>query len=67
MRQAQWQAMGESEKAIHVVRGFVRGKFKNYRMMLYRSQRKHAELLLADAIARLDNARFSRTCGDNAS
>jgi CRISPR-associated protein Cas1 len=59
--------MGESEKAIHVVRGFVRGKFKNYRMMLYRSQRKHAELLLADAIARLDNARFSRTCGDNAS
>jgi CRISPR-associated protein Cas1 len=56
VRQAQWQAMGESEKAIHVVRGFVRGKLKNYRMMLYRSQRKHAELQLADAIARLDNA-----------
>ncbi len=56
VRQAQWKAMGESEKAIHVVRGFVRGKLKNYRMMLYRSQRKHAELLLADAIARLDNA-----------
>ncbi len=56
VRQAQWQAMGESEKAIHVVRGFVRGKLKNYRMMLYRSQRKHPELQLADAIARLGNA-----------
>ena len=56
VRQAQWKAMGESEKAIHVVRGFVRGKLKNYRMMLYRSQRKHPELQLADAIARLGNA-----------
>lgn len=56
VRQAQWQAIGESVKAIHLVKGFVRGKLKNYRMMLYRSQRKHAEIQLSEAISRLDNA-----------
>ncbi|MGK7875584.1 MAG: CRISPR-associated endonuclease Cas1, partial [Xenococcaceae cyanobacterium] len=31
VRKAQWQAAGESERAIHLVQGFVRGKLKNYR------------------------------------
>ncbi len=56
VRQAQWQAIGESEKAIHVVKGFVRGKLKNYRVMLHRSQRKHPELQLSEAISGLDRA-----------
>ncbi|MFP5269750.1 type I-D CRISPR-associated endonuclease Cas1d [Coleofasciculus sp.] len=56
VRKAQWKAMGESEKAIHVVKGFVRGKLKNYRMMLYRNQRKHGALELGEAIRRLDHA-----------
>lgn len=56
VRQAQWQAVGESEKAIHLVRGFVRGKLKNYRMMLSRNQRKHPEVQLQAAITRLENA-----------
>lgn len=55
VRQAQWQAAGESEKAIHLVRGFVRGKLKNYRMMLARTLRKHPELQLQAAISRLEN------------
>ncbi len=56
VRKAQWQAAGETEKAVHMVRGFVRGKLKNYRSMLYRSQRQYSELQLQSAIERLQNA-----------
>lgn len=56
VRQAQWQAAGESEKAIHLVRGFVRGKLKNYRMMLSRNQRNHPEVQMQAAITRIENA-----------
>lgn len=56
VRKAQWQAVGESEQALHVVRGFVRGKLKNYRTMLARNQRKYPELDLQSAIERLQNA-----------
>lgn len=56
VRSAQWQAVGESAKAVHLVQGFVRGKLKNYRNTLFRNQRKHPELELQAAITRVENA-----------
>ncbi|MBW4645176.1 MAG: type I-D CRISPR-associated endonuclease Cas1d [Goleter apudmare HA4340-LM2] len=56
LRKAQWQAIGESELAIHLVRGFVRGKLKNYRHALLRYQREHPELDLNTNITRLEQA-----------
>ena len=40
VRAAQWQAAGESVRAVHVVQGFVRGKLKSYRNLLLRAQRE---------------------------
>jgi CRISPR-associated protein Cas1 len=54
VRSAQWKAAGESPQALHLVRGFVRGKLKNYRTMLTRSQRQYSELNLQSAIATLE-------------
>ncbi|MEA5625866.1 type I-D CRISPR-associated endonuclease Cas1d [Nostoc sp. UHCC 0251] len=56
VRKAQWQAVGESEPAIHLVRGFVRGKLKNYRHSLLRTQREHPDTDLNNNITRLENA-----------
>lgn len=43
VRKAQWQAAGETTQAVHVVKGFVRGKLKNYRNVLLRAQRENAK------------------------
>lgn len=43
VRSAQWQAAGETDKALHVVRSFIRGKLKNYKSSLLRSQRDGVE------------------------
>lgn len=48
--------MGESQSAIHLVRGFVRGKLKNYRHSLLRTQREHPDIDLNNNITRLENA-----------
>ncbi|MBW4489493.1 MAG: type I-D CRISPR-associated endonuclease Cas1d [Trichocoleus desertorum ATA4-8-CV12] len=56
VRSAQWQAAGDSDKAIHVVRSFIRGKLKNYRSMFLRAQRENAALNLQAAITRLEQA-----------
>jgi CRISPR-associated protein Cas1 len=56
LRAAQWQAAGASAKAVHLVRGFVRGKLKNYRIALQRTHRKYPELPLESAIIHLENA-----------
>jgi CRISPR-associated protein Cas1 len=56
LRKAQWQAAGESEQAIHVVQGFVRGKLKNYRSILVRRQRDSSDIDLSPAIQRLEHA-----------
>lgn len=56
VRKAQWQAVGESVKAIHVVKGFVRGKLKNYRNALLRAQREYTQLDLSEQITRLEQA-----------
>ncbi|NER45264.1 MAG: type I-D CRISPR-associated endonuclease Cas1 [Symploca sp. SIO1A3] len=54
VRKAQWQAAGESKQAVHVVRGFVRGKLKNYRYSLRRRERNSSGLDLQGAITRID-------------
>ncbi|MFM7221655.1 MAG: type I-D CRISPR-associated endonuclease Cas1d [Nodosilinea sp.] len=55
VRSAQWQAAGESERALHGVRGFVRGKLKNYRNLLLRAQREGIGGLEA-GVTRLEQA-----------
>ncbi|MEA5618703.1 type I-D CRISPR-associated endonuclease Cas1d [Cronbergia sp. UHCC 0137] len=55
VRKAQWQAAGESPKAIHIVQGFVRGKLKNYRQTLARRQRE-STIDLSAYITRIEQA-----------
>jgi CRISPR-associated protein Cas1 len=54
VRAAQWQAAGESAKALHSVKGFIRGKLKNYRYMLLRRERENADLDLQTAITQIE-------------
>ena len=62
VRSAQWKAGENSPQAVHVVRGFVRGKLKNYRNMLMRAQREAkdpnaaAVAKLAEGVQRLEQA-----------
>jgi CRISPR-associated protein Cas1 len=56
VRRAQWQADGESEQALHLVRSFVRGKLKNYRNILLRRERECPEVSLQSGITRLEQA-----------
>ena len=56
VRKAQWAAAGETENAIHLVQGFVRGKLKNYRNLLLRRRREDSGLDLDRAITRLEQA-----------
>ncbi len=56
VRRAQWQAAGESEQAVHLVRGFVRGKLKNYRSSLLRRERESPQLNLRSGITQLEQA-----------
>lgn len=56
VRKAQWQAVGNTPQAIHVVQGFVRGKLKNYRTVLTRRQRECTDIDLSASIERLDQA-----------
>jgi CRISP-associated protein Cas1 len=53
VRSAQWNAA--SDRAIHIVQGFIRGKLKNYRQTLLRAQREGITGLEA-GITRLDQA-----------
>lgn len=55
VRSAQWNAAKvEREKAVHVVRGFVRGKLKNYRIALQRAQREGTRMDFSGAIEKID-------------
>lgn len=56
VRKAQWKAAGHTSEAVHVVRGFVRGKLKNYRNTLLRRQRENAELNFKSELVRLEGA-----------
>ena len=55
VRAAQWQAAGESEQAMHAVRGFIRGKLKSYRNLLLRAQRE-GNTEVGEGIVRLEQA-----------
>jgi CRISP-associated protein Cas1 len=56
VRSAQWKAAGESDRALHVVRGMIRGKLKNYRNSLLRHAREHPDTDLQVAIAKIEQA-----------
>jgi CRISP-associated protein Cas1 len=56
VRSAQWRAAGETEQAVHAVRGFIRGKLKNYRNALLRGQREIPALDLSGQITRIEQA-----------
>jgi len=62
VRSAQWQAVGNSPKAVHIVRGFIRGKLKNYRNILLRAHREISDPSsaavpkLAEGIRHLEHA-----------
>ncbi|MCW6035624.1 type I-D CRISPR-associated endonuclease Cas1d [Spirulina subsalsa FACHB-351] len=55
VRKAQWEAIG-TDKAIQVVRGFIRGKLKNYKNALLRRDRQNADLDLKPTIQKLEQA-----------
>lgn len=61
VRSAQWKAI-ETPQAVHIVRGFIRGKLKNYRNTLMRAQREASHpnsttlTQLAEGIRRLEQA-----------
>lgn len=63
VRSAQWQAAGETPKAVHIVQSVIRGKLKNYRNTLLRAQREGITGLDA-GIARLEQAiqPINQTC-----
>lgn len=54
LRSAQWKA--SENQAIHLVRGFVRGKLKNYRNVLLRAGREYSELKLESGLAKIEQA-----------
>lgn len=56
VRKAQWLAAGETKTSIDLVRGFVRGKLKNYRNLLMRRRREYPELNLDMGITKLEQA-----------
>ncbi|MEB3218752.1 MAG: type I-D CRISPR-associated endonuclease Cas1d [Nostocales cyanobacterium 94392] len=56
LRNAQWKAAGESPQAIHVAKGFVRGKLKNYRNSLLQTQRNHSEINMSQGISHIDTS-----------
>lgn len=56
VRSAQWKAAGESSSALHVVRGVIRGKLKNYRNSLLRHAREHPDTDLQVAIAKIEQS-----------
>ncbi len=56
VRRSQWDAAGETPKAIHIVQAFVRGKLKNYRNSLMRHLRDYPDNDLHKAIADLEQA-----------
>ena len=56
IRKSQWSAAGESPQAIHAVKGFVRGKLKNYRNTLMRKRRENSQNDLEEGLRKLESA-----------
>ena len=59
LRSAQWKAAGESIQAIHVTKAFVRGKLKNYRKSLLKTQRNYPDIHVSKGISQLENSLVS--------
>jgi CRISPR-associated protein Cas1 len=55
LRNAQWKVAGESPQAIHLTKAFVRGKLKNYRYSLLKSQRMRSENDFSKSLNQLQN------------
>lgn len=55
VRRAQWQAAGETPQAIHIVQAMIRGKLKNYRSSLLRTQRDNEGVNLSKQISILED------------
>lgn len=56
IRKAQWQAAGETDRSIHVVRGFIRGKLKNYRNLLLRKSRQKSEVDVESGVRQIETS-----------
>lgn len=57
VRSAQWNAAKvERERAVQAVRGFVRGKLKNYQSALQRAQREGTRADFSEAIEKLERS-----------
>jgi CRISP-associated protein Cas1 len=59
LRSAQWKAAGESIQAIHVAKGFVRGKLKNYRNSLLKTQRNYPDIDTRKGINQIETSLIS--------
>lgn len=55
IRKAQWSITNNSEQAIHIVTGFIRGKLKNYRNLIQLRNRQLPHNKLEDAIIKIQN------------
>ena len=53
IRSAQWKAAGETSQAIHVAKAFVRGKLKNYRYALLKTQRSYQDVDMSAGLSQL--------------
>lgn len=56
VRSAQWEASKDNDRQLHIVRGFIRGKLKNYRNTLLRARREGTIELSDVSIASLDSS-----------
>ncbi|PAX59904.1 type I-D CRISPR-associated endonuclease Cas1d [Brunnivagina elsteri] len=59
LRNAQWKAAGESIQAIHAAKGFVRGKLKNYRNSLLKTQRNYPDIDTSKGISKIETSLIS--------
>jgi CRISP-associated protein Cas1 len=55
VRSAQWEVSKNNDRQLHVVRGFIRGKLKNYRNTLLRARREGTIEEAEGSIASLDS------------
>lgn len=55
VRKAQWSVTNNSEKALHVVRAFIRGKLKNYRSLIQVRNRQLSDPKLGKSIEQIQS------------
>jgi CRISPR-associated protein Cas1 len=65
VRKAQWAVTSNSPQAIHVVRGFIRGKLKNYRNLIQLRNRQCSHPQLQESIVKIQSIINSLDTQDN--